>query len=62
MFGKSVVLSFPRRRESRVDAGRRHKKNNLKVVSFIYIFYPGGVLLSHIATHAVPSAMRGLTS
>ena len=30
-------------------------------MSFFY-FYPGGVLLSHIATRAVPSAMRGLTS
>ncbi len=27
-----------------------------------YIIIPGGDLLSHTATHAVPSAQRGLTS
>ena len=30
-------------------------------MSFLY-FKPGGVLLSHTATHAVPSAMKVLTS
>ncbi len=38
-----------------------HKKRHL-MMSFFIIFNPGGVLLSHIATHAVPSAMKGLTS
>ncbi len=38
-----------------------YKKKTSKDVLF-YIIYPGNVLLSHIATHAVPSAIRGLTS
>jgi len=28
----------------------------------MYYFKPGSVLLSHTVTHAVPSAMRSLTS
>ncbi len=38
----------------------RQKKRHLPMSCFLYV--PGNVLLSHTATRAVPSAMKGLTS
>ena len=38
------------------------KNENPATVGGVFVFNPGDDLLSHAVTHAVPSALEGLTS